>query len=148
MDKLFEFFLGNLDAKNANIFMLVLLFLATIPTGFVFIYVHKPSLMTDLDIFKLIILSIAVTAPALLLFYLLSIGQNFITDHSFDSYELTFSSAMTLLAFGLGIIYNFYKPMSAFTHWQKTMELAGYIMLGNLIGTLIGTFFGSTRRKK
>ena len=64
--------LQKIEAKHTIIYLV--LFLANLSPGFLVLYIYKPSLIAEYDIFKLILFSLSLTSPVFLLDLLLVMG--------------------------------------------------------------------------
>lgn len=134
MDKLIDLLLGHLPVKQLHILSLVLIFLATIPNGFVFIYQHKPEFIIELDIFKLLILSSIITTPMLLLLGLLMHIFNKLLGKNSALYEiLIISSILTLAMFGIVTLLYFPMSLTVVEHFKKILM----VLLGSIFGMIV-----------
>ena len=122
MDKFLEFLLGNIEVKQLRLIAIVLVFLATIPTGFIFIYQHKPALISDLDVIKLIIFSIGITVPALLWIYFLQSlivkfrGRHSVNKTTSNTWNLISSSVSTFATFAFLSFFELKHKEGTSTH--------------------------------
>lgn len=138
MEKLLEFLLGHIRVEQLQLIKILLVFLAIVPTGFVFIYQHKPSMIYELDIFKLLVFASIITTPFLLIFYaLMSLSSDLSADFSVISGAL-----LTVIMFGAGALYQKIHTMSAVGHllamyktsiFAFTTIMAGHILFSFLL---------------
>lgn len=147
MEKLFEILLSGIKPKDINLVMILLVFLAVVPNGFTFMYIHKPSLLLNLDIFKLLILSIAITCPSIVILYIVLSFFNSFKNHKTNILDLIVASSLSLIIFGLTTFFHLRKPITTLEHAMRVFELTGYGTVGIAIGAIIGKIVNKIRSK-
>ena len=155
MDKLLEFLLGSFKVQQLHIIKIVMLFLATVPTGFVFIYQHKPNLIIELDILKLLIFSSIITIPVLLYFYLMMSTINILmsqynqsSKYWVNDFDFIFGALMAFLIFAASFVYQVKKPMSAILHLIVVWRLCSFATAGMFLTSFISMFKSQFKKDK
>jgi len=120
---------ANLDLRRLLIFLL--LFASTIAPGILLVYFFKNSLITSLDIFKLILFAFSITIPVFVLNSFLLIpfihdkDSLKMDDENRLSLNFIFGGLITLIQLNAGILiaYLFHFPIRYFVFYFCAVQL-------------------------
>ena len=128
--------MGILDSLNEmqpnTILLIIVVIAATICPGILAIYLFRNNLFFSLDVWKLILLSLAFTVPFLLVSILIQLPRNSIKGQAFQPLGCIFSSGIQtfdMLIVGILVAYFFKLGLFWFIIIALILETINFVIL-------------------
>jgi hypothetical protein len=134
---------NKIQAKPA--FVIVAFIAGTICTGFLFFYTQYRDLFFTLDIFRLCILSLAITLPSTAiisfsLLYMFEQRNQKAVDNETTGLAISIGSMLTAICFIIPILTDYFYPTDSKSTIEFVIKSFVFLLIGLWVNKIINTF--------